>query len=489
MRDPLVSCALALLTVAPLTAVATSPGVPRLAASVADYAGYAVEDLPSWYESAALAAADNTPADNPITNAGAELGRVLFYDGRLSHDDGTSCASCHSQSTGFSDPEQFSEGFDGGLTGRHSMGLTNARFYQSGRFFWDERAATLEAQVLAPIQDAVEMGSNLTALVAELQGTEFYPVLFERAFGDSTVTSDRIAKSLAQFVRSMVSYQSPFDDAVGAAGGGPLATPDFAAVPEIANPTQVAQGHTLFAANCGGCHGGRAQVANDTHNIGLDATNTDQGAGDGEFKVPSLRNIAERGRYMHDGRFASLEEVIEFYSSGVENNPNLGRGLRPGGLGFTAAQQAALVAYLRTFSDEAFLTSDLFSNPFVLLAGDYNDDGVVDQDDYAVWASTYGTTDQSADGNADGVVNAADFTLWRDNLGRSWLSLVDAASGAAAIPEPATAILAAVTVLSTLPRRRRAPRRRRTPCRRRTQCQSTPPRRERQAPYAPNSSS
>jgi cytochrome c peroxidase len=445
----------AILLVSASPANAESPGVPRLAASVADYVGYSVTNLPSWYKSAALNAADNTPATNPITNAGAELGRVLFYDGRLSHDNGTSCASCHTQSNGFSDTDRLSEGFNGGLTGRHSMGLTNARFYQSGRFFWDERAATLEAQVLAPIQDAVEMGSNLTDLVAELQSTDYYPVLFQRAFGDSAVTSDRISKSLAQFVRSMVSYQSPFDSAVAAAGGSPTATPNFAAVPSITNPTQVTTGHTLFAANCGGCHGGRAQVANDTHNIGLDATNTDQGAGSGEFKVPSLRNIAERGRFMHDGRFVSLEEVVAFYSNGVQNNPNLSPGLRPGGLRFTAAQQAALVAYLKTFSDQAFLTSDLFSNPFVLLTGDYNGDGTVDQDDYTVWASSYASGDLVADGDGDGFVNLADYTIWRDNLGQSWMSLTAPSALATSVPEPGAALLAVVGVAALTPRRRR----------------------------------
>jgi cytochrome c peroxidase len=438
-------------------AFAESPGVPRLAASVGDYVGYSVTDLPSWYKSPALNAADNTPANNPITNAGTELGRVLFYDGRLSHDNGTSCASCHTQATGFSDPAQLSEGFDGGLTGRHSMGLTNARFYQSGRFFWDERAATLEDQVLAPIQDAVEMGSNLFDLVAELQATDYYPVLFQRAFGDSTVTSDRVSKSLAQFVRSMVSYQSTFDSAVAAAGGAPNAAPNFAAVPGVTNAAQLATGHTLFAASCGGCHGGRAQVANDTHNIGLDATNTDQGAGDGEFKVPSLRNIAERGRYMHDGRFASLEEVVAFYSNGVQNNPKLSPGLRPGGFRFTAAERAALVAYLRTFSDTAFLTSELFADPFVTLAGDYNGDGTVDQDDYTVWVSSFGSDDPLADGNSDGLVDLADYTVWRDNLGQSWLSLT--MSAATAVPEPSSAglVLAAVALLGcvTNPRRRR----------------------------------
>lgn len=452
---------------------AAGPGVPSVQATAADYFGYAADPdtLPAYYRQGPVAAANNTPtgADaNPITNAGAELGRVLFYDGRLSHNDGASCASCHVQENGFGDPNQFSEGFEGGLTGRHSPGLTNAAFYARGRFFWDERAETLEEQVLMPIQDQVEMGiSNLEDLEDKLQATEFYPTLFERAFGDSEVTSDRIAKSMAQFVRSMVSYQSKFDTAIQA---GSVQNPDF----EAAGFTQQEQdGHALFAANCNRCHGGAAHIANAPENIGLDATNIDDPGTDlaetgveAGFKVASLRNIAVRGRFMHDGRFASLEEVIEFYSSGVQNNPELSRGIPVGGFGFSAADQAALVAFLETLTDEAFLSSELFSDPFVQLDGDYNGDGVVDTDDYLVWKNDFNTLADEfaplmADGNNDGIVDAADFAIWRDNLGARWddgtgfaAASVAAGAAAAAVPEPATMILLAFGALALRWRRR-----------------------------------
>ncbi|MEM6798535.1 MAG: cytochrome c peroxidase [Planctomycetota bacterium] len=430
--------------------------MPSLPTDSFDYVGYAVDNLPSWYQTPALNAANNTPADNPITNAGAELGRVLFYDPRLSHNDGTSCASCHIQENGFSDPDQFSEGFEGGLTGRHSMGLTNAMFYQPGNFFWDERADTLEDQVLMPIQDAVEMGSTLEQLTGEnsaepgeLGQTEFYPELFERAFGDSEITSDRMAKAMAQFVRSMVSYKSKFDEALEANQLSDVLTAD-----ELA-------GHNIFNARCGSCHGTRAQVADETHNIGLDAVDTDDGAGDGEFKVPSLRNVAVRDGFMHDGRFSTLEEVIEFYSTGVQNNTNLSPGVRPGGFRFSETQKAQLLAFLNTLTDQEFLSAEMFSNPFVQLEGDYNGDGVVDVDDFEVWKSMVGMTAANstellwADGNLDGVIDQADYAVWRNNLGARWDDVITTFALATAAPEPSTATMLALAIAALARRKRR----------------------------------
>ncbi len=440
---------------------AASPGVPSLGSNSQDYVDYSVTSLPLWFRTAVISAMDNTPVDNPITNDGAELGRVLFYDARLSHNDGTSCASCHIQENSFTDPNKLSEGFEGGLTGRHSMSLANAKFYDSGKFFWDERADTLEDQVLMPIQDSVEMGSDLSQLTSELQATDYYPVLFERAFGDSQVTSERMGAAMAQFVRSMTSYQSEFDQALAAGTPGPGGrTPDFAAVASIEDPVAASNGHATFAQNCAGCHQTQAQVGDGAKNIGLDATNTDEGAGNGTFKVPSLRNIAERGGYMHDGRFTTLEEVIEFYSNGIQDNPNLTRPLQPGGLGFSESEKSDLLAFLETLSDDSFLTSELFSNPFVTLDGDYNGDGIVDMDDYNSWRDSYGMTVEDisgplfADGNLDGVVDAADYSLWRDNLGASWntsgigFSPINSIANATAIPEPGALRLMLIVLVS-----------------------------------------
>jgi cytochrome c peroxidase len=309
-----------------------------------------------------VAATDNTPSSNPITNAGAELGRVLFYDRRLSANDGISCASCHQQHTGFSDPERLSRGFAGGSTARHSMSLVNARFYRRGRFFWDERAATLEAQVLQPIEDPVEMSMPLEDLVLKLQATAFYAPLFNAAFGSPEITSERVARALAQFTRSLVSFGSRFDESFAGA-----AQPNLELL-----TTQEAQGFLLFgdpAVGCARCHGTHAHIAGDVFNTGLDATITDVGAGNGRFKVPSLRNVAVRGRFMHDGRFTALQEVVEHYDSGVRNNPGLDPGLRaPGGqprrLNLTQAQKDAIVAFLHTLTDARFLADPRFTDPF-----------------------------------------------------------------------------------------------------------------------------
>ncbi len=168
--------------------------VPNLPWQLDDYYGYAVTNLPTHYQEANIVAADNTPVDNQITNAGATLGRVLFYDKRLSHNYTVGCASCHTQETGFSDTRQKSQGVNG-QTGRHSMALGNAKYYGREKFFWDERADTLEDQVLMPIQDPVEMGMDLATLTTRLSQTAFYPDLFNAAFGTPDVTSDRILES------------------------------------------------------------------------------------------------------------------------------------------------------------------------------------------------------------------------------------------------------------------------------------------------------
>jgi cytochrome c peroxidase len=341
-----------------LVAFAPGLGVPALPATPYAYADAAVP-LPPHF--AAAEAADNTPADNPITDPGAALGRVLFYDPRLSANDGLSCAGCHLQSLGFSDFPVRSVGFAGGFTRRHSPGLANGRFYRPGRFFWDQRAASAEDQALQPIQDAAEMGLTLDDLTAKLEATPYYPALFAAAFGTREVTSDRVARALAQFVRSLVSTRSRYDQAF--AGG---TTPDFAAV---FTPEEV-EGEALFrSTGCAACHTSAAQVSDTVHNIGLDAVPADTGAGRGAFKAPSLRNVALRPRFMHDGRFTTLEEVVDFFDAGVQNNPDLDPRLRaadgtPKRLGLTPAQKSAIVAFLGTLTDSAFVTDPRFASPF-----------------------------------------------------------------------------------------------------------------------------
>lgn len=444
------------------SSLAAPPRVPSLPAQLAEYVKYAVTDLPDHYKTGPIAATNNTPVDNPITDVGATLGRVLFYDKRMSHGDGVACASCHRQENGFSDPNQFSTGFDGQQTGRHSMGITNAVYYANGKAFWDERAASLEEQALGPIQSPVEMGMTLPALVAKLEQTDYYPVLFQAAFGTPEITPERIGKAIAQFERSMVSYKSKFDSAIAAEQAGnsnPIA---------VLSPQEY-YGRTLYhgSGKCSECHGTNAQVGDEPRNIGLDIDNTaDAGAGDGKFKTTSLRNIGVRERFMHDGRFSSLEEVVEFYATGIQANPHLDPILKdeqgdPLRLTWGQDEINAVVAFLNTLTDTEFLTDAKFSDPFVVLPGDYNGDGTVDTDDYDTWRSSFGdTTLLVADGNGDGRVDAADYSVWRDNVGASWQDLAFGAGGgsiAAGVPEPAGAALILVAFSASLAvfRRRR----------------------------------
>lgn len=362
------------------------PATARLATPVLPDTPYRYADaalrLPDHFTTDSpdgIAATDNTPDQNPITDDGATLGRVLFHDTRLSANDSVSCASCHQQRHGFGDPRPYSVGFDGRATRRHAMALANARYYARGRFFWDERVETLETQVLAPVQDRIEMGLSLALLEDKVRATTFYPPLFERAFGTRAITTGRIARALAQFVRALVSYGSPYDAARAA---GPPGSPPFEA--RLTGSERL--GHRLFVtvpggeargAGCSRCHVTDAQVSLSPRNIGLDPEGTgDQGAGDGRFKAPSLRNVAARPPYMHDGRFATLGEVIAHYDDAVQAQPFLdmalldrrlavtGGPVRPIRLDLTDREIDALVAFLDTLTDEAFLRDPKFSDPF-----------------------------------------------------------------------------------------------------------------------------
>jgi cytochrome c peroxidase len=264
------------------------------------------------------------------------------------------------------------------------MPVIDARFYNRGRFFWDERAATLEDQVLMPIQNAVEMGLTLDELVARVAAAPYYPALFANAFGDEEVTADRIARALAQYSRSLVSYRSRYDRELAAAG-------DVAA-PFAGFTPQENAGKQLFLGRggCANCHlfngppmpGSRGNQAiffiDIPTNNGLDATlDGDGGVGDqtglprdlGRFKSPSLRNIALTGPYMHDGRFDTLAEVVEHYRRGVQPHPNLDPRLRlpdgtPRNVPMTDMEAASLVAFMRTLTDEALIADPWFTDPF-----------------------------------------------------------------------------------------------------------------------------
>lgn len=330
---------------------------------------YANLDLPAHFRTQNARRFDNTPRDNQVTNAGATLGRVLFYDTRLSANNTVACGSCHLQKNSFVDPNRFSKGHEGKLTDRHAPSLVNLRYHPRGRFFWDERAGTLEQQVLMPIQSKLEMGQELPKVLAIIAKDEKYPDLYRQAFGDSEITQGRTARALAQFLRSLVSYQSKYDEGIVKAGSIRENFENFTA--------QENRGKNLFVARCATCHmpGGQAAhfVMNQPRNNGLDASarTSDGGVGDitlnggdmGRFKSPSLRNVEFTAPYMHDGRFDTLEKVIEHYSREIKPHPNLDGRLRRG-LNFNNSDKAALVAFLKTLTDKKFLTDPKFADPF-----------------------------------------------------------------------------------------------------------------------------
>jgi cytochrome c peroxidase len=230
----------------------------------------------------------------------------------------------------------------------------------------------LEDQVLRPIQDEVEMGLTLNEAMQRIGAQKYYPLLFKNAFGDEQITADRTSKALAQFVRSMVSYTSKYDLGRAQVNNPNDPFPNFT--------TQENNGKQLFFApniGCAACHGTDAFVGPGPRNNGLDATTIDRGVGltnndpalDGAFKTTSLKNIALSAPYMHDGRFKTLEEVIEHYNSGVKNHPNLSPPLRlPDNgvrrLNLNQNQKDALVAFLKTLSDPTMLGDEKFSTPF-----------------------------------------------------------------------------------------------------------------------------
>ena len=347
---------------------------------------YADLDLPANFKTPEARSFDRSPKDNPVTDAGATLGRVLFYDTRLSANNTVSCGSCHVQKHAFADPNRFSKGFEGKRTDRHSTSLANLRYSFRGRFFWDERTANLEEAALVPIQSKIEMGQDLTRLMEVLAQDKQYPELFQKAFGDGKVTPERIGKALAQFLRSMVSYQSKYDEGRAKVTS---AHDDFPSFTDQEN-----RGKALFLSNCAICH----LPGQDAHfvmiapaNDGLDTDfkNNDGGVGDitldgpdiGRFKSPSLRNVDLTAPYMHDGRFDTLEKVIDHYSKGVKPHPNLEIRLRqlnaarpaalasgaegaPRHFNFTDSEKAALIAFLKTLTDHKFVTDPKFSDPF-----------------------------------------------------------------------------------------------------------------------------
>jgi cytochrome c peroxidase len=308
----------------------------------------------------AFAPQPNLPHDNPLTVEGVALGSKLFFDRRLSADNSESCATCHNPRRAFSQPRRVSRGVDGDRGTRNAMSLENLAWKDC--FFWDGRAATLREQVLQPIQNSREMHESLTNLVAKTAADADYPRLFANAFGSPAITPDRVARALEQFLLVQVSFDSKFDHVMN---GTAQFTLEEARGFVLFN-TEYDPYHGQHGADCFHCHGGPLFQSRDFANNGLDATFQDPGRysvtkrdGDqGKFAVPSLRNVAVTGPYMHDGRFQTLDDVIEHYCTGMKRSTTLDPNLAKhpdGGVPLSTADKRALVAFLKTLTDERFL--------------------------------------------------------------------------------------------------------------------------------------
>lgn len=335
-----------------------------------------------------------------LSDTKALLGRVLFYDTKLSKNNTVSCASCHKQELAFSDDVAKSKGFNGELTKRNSQALAATANFQSSYgtdsnvgnfinidpatgntigtflsagFFWDERAGTIMEQSRQTIQDNIEMGMNLAELTEKLAGVDYYQVLFRKAFGAPTVTEDRILEALQEFVNSFVSTKTKFDEGMNR-HSFPLG--DFQNFTEQEN-----LGKRIFNDRCASCHGADMSTqAERVANNGLEIIDGDVGVGgfthraedEGKFKVPFLRNVALTAPYMHDGRFATIRDVIDHYSEGINMHPNLDMRLRDANfpdqvmhMKFSEQEKDALEAFLRTLTDENLAYDNRFSDPFL----------------------------------------------------------------------------------------------------------------------------
>lgn len=281
----------------------------------------------------------------------AALGRILFYDKRMSQNNSIACASCHQQDLAFSDGEQFSNGVRNYETTRSSMALVNNAYHIS--HFWEGHSGDIEDHVLNPISNHIEMGmKDVDELVEKLSEIKAYNDLFDQVYGEE-ISQELITTSLSTFVASIVSYNSKFDK------GEKINFANFTLAEQ--------EGKELFfgKAKCSDCHGGDHYGPSwrKTANIGLDMEYEDNGAGNGRFKVPSLRNIGLTSPYMHDGRFQTLEEVVNHYVNGIEDHPSLDWILKDP-IVLTELEQSQLIEFLHTLTDYQVTSDRKFSNPF-----------------------------------------------------------------------------------------------------------------------------
>ncbi len=297
-------------------------------------------------------------ADNPLTVQGVSLGKKLFFDTRLSKDHTISCASCHGQQHSFDDSNQFSKGVGGTLGDRNAMPIVNLAW--SNRFFWDGRRNSLETQAHDPVSNPVEMASKWTDVVATLQKDGYYPGLFFKAFGTRTIDSNLVTKAIAQFERTLISFNSRYDMLFYMKEG--MFT---------GNEMKGFEAFNKFG--CPSCHMDGLLTDGTFRNNGLDSRPADSGlakfthntADYGKFKVPTLRNVAVTAPYMHDGRFKTLTEVMSFYAGSIAfDSPNMDSNmhqlLNPPFM--TRTERDNIIAFLGTLTDSTFLRKMDFMN-------------------------------------------------------------------------------------------------------------------------------
>lgn len=300
------------------------------------------------------------PRDNPLSNEGVELGRRLFSETKLSVNNSQSCASCHNSRNAFTDSgKRFSLGAEGQTGTRNSMPLFNLAWKKS--FFWDGRAPSLRAQALMPIENPLEMHESLQQLTAKLNADTNYPAMFQQVFGSREITAERIGLALEQFMLTLASCDSKFDRALR---NQIKLTPEESRGFELFM-TEYDPRREQYGADCFHCHGGPLFQSQAFGNNGLDSVFRDRGLQEttgktsdaGKFSVPSLRNVAVTAPYMHDGRFRTLEEVVEHYSTGLKRSSTLDPNLAKhpvSGIQLSEMDKKALVAFLKTLTDPAF---------------------------------------------------------------------------------------------------------------------------------------
>ncbi len=302
------------------------------------------------------------PADNPMTVEGVELGRMLFYDPILSADNSQACASCHAPAFSFTDNgRQFSVGIDGFEGTRNAMPVINAGWMPT--LFWDGRRISLEDQALEPVPNPIEMHQSWTESASKLDAHAEYPDLFLKAFGTRTIDSTLVTKAIAQFERTLISSNTKYDRYLR--GEAQLSQAE-------------SKGFEIFfteKGDCFHCHTTILFTDNQFHNNGLSTEFPDKGLYDvtgsendiGKFKTPTLRNLEFTAPYMHDGRFQTLEEVIDFYSHGVQWSPTIDplmKKVGQGGIQLTEEEKQYLIAFLKTLTDTTFINNPDYANPF-----------------------------------------------------------------------------------------------------------------------------